>query len=305
MTYMDKMLISCVTRGMYARDGFPGQRLQVVPQPLVRALLHRPVTGRLIVTDCGTFPRATAHRRSRPEGSRSAIVILCTEGSGWYRPDASGEIHPIEAGQVLVIEPGVAHEYGSNPDDPWTIWWMHVAGSDVPELLEAMRVSTARPILRVRDLYRSTALIDEALTRMETDESVPTLLAASGAAWHLLAMLAADQVDTPQREDPIRQALAYLQERIGTRTSVAELASLAGLSSSHFAALFSQATGHGVLSYQNSLRMARARDLLDTTSLAVAGVAHAVGYSDALYFSRQFQKHHGVSPSAYRKQAKG
>lgn len=302
---MDKTLIPCVTWSMYLKEGFPGQRLQVMPHPLVRIVLDRPVTGRLVVTDCGVFPHAIAHRRSRPQGSRQAIVILCTEGSGWCRLGASDEIHAIEAGQVLVIEPGVAHEYGSNPDDPWTIWWMHVAGSDVPELLDAMRVSTNRPVLRVRDLYRSTALIDEALTRMETDESVPTLLAASGAAWHLLAMLAADQVDAPQREDPVRQALAYLQERIGTRTSVAELASLAGLSSSHFAALFSQATGHGVLSYQNSLRMARARDLLDTTSLAVSGVAHAVGYTDALYFSRQFQKHHGASPSAYRRQAKG
>ncbi|MFZ4893623.1 helix-turn-helix domain-containing protein [Plantibacter sp. Mn2098] len=290
---------------MYLKEGFPGQRLQVMPQPLVRVVLSRPVTSRLVVTDCGVFPRAIAHRRSRPQGSRQAIVILCTEGSGWCRVGGDDTIHPIGAGQVLVIEPGVPHEYGSNPDAPWTIWWMHVAGSDVPELLDAMRVSPTRPVLRVRDVYRSTALIDEALTRMETDESVPTLLAAAGAAWHLLAMLAADQVDSPQREDPIRQALAYLQERIGTRTSVAELASLAGLSPSHFAALFTQATGHGVLAYQNSLKMSRARDLLDTTGLAVSDVARAIGYTDALYFSRQFHKHHGASPTAYRKQAKG
>lgn len=288
---------------MYIHEGFPGQRLRVMPAPLARAALKRPATSQILVTDCGYFPRAMDHGRSRPLGSAQLIVILCAEGAGWCElPTGS---HIVRSGQALVIPPGTPHSYGADPSDPWSIWWLHIAGSDVHELFTAMRVNEERPVIGIRDPYRTSALIDEALTRMETDESTSSLVAAAGAAWHLLALLAADQTNPSQREDPVRQCVIYLQDRIGLRTSVGELAALAGLSPSHFAALFTRATGHGVLEYQTSLRMSRARELLDQTSESVAAVSRAVGYTDALYFSRQFRKHHGVSPSEYRAHAKG
>jgi len=80
---------------------------------------------------------------------------------------------------------------------------------------------------------------------------------------------------------------------------------MAGLSESHFAALFRRATGYGALEYQIRLRMGLARVLLDTTARTISSIAHQVGYSDPLYFSRQFRRIHGMSPSQYRSQDKG
>lgn len=47
--------------------------------------------------------------------------------------------------------------------------------------------------------------------------------------------------------------------------------------------------------------MANAQNLLETTDYNISEVAAAVGYDNALYFSRLFRKHIGVSPSEYRK----
>ena len=80
---------------------------------------------------------------------------------------------------------------------------------------------------------------------------------------------------------------------------------MVGLSASHYAALFRRATGYGVLEYQTRLRMALARELLDTTDRSVASIAREIGYTDPLYFSRHFTKVHGASPTAYRALAKG
>jgi AraC-like DNA-binding protein len=99
--------------------------------------------------------------------------------------------------------------------------------------------------------------------------------------------------------------MRYLEERVDGAIRVSDLARLVGVSTSHLGALFRDATGGGVLAYHTALKMARARRLLDTTDLHVAEVAREVGYPDPFYFSRQFRRVHGVSPSDYRVQRKG
>ena len=47
-------------------------------------------------------------------------------------------------------------------------------------------------------------------------------------------------------------------------------------------------------------RMARACELLDTTQLAVADIALAVGYENISFFHRLFKKYYAMSPRAYR-----
>jgi AraC family transcriptional regulator, arabinose operon regulatory protein len=284
--------------------GFAGERISVLARPLMREALGRPLTSRLLVTDCGYFPHAADHERSRPQGSPQAIVILCVDGAGWCRlPAGRFEVGP---GQALVVPSGVPHAYGAAAEHPWTIWWLHLGGADVPDLIDAVLPGPGRPVIHVGDVYRAVALIDDALGRMEHDDSARSRQAAAGAAWHLLALLAADRTGGPAgRDEAVRQAQRYLREHVSARTSVAELAALARLSPSHFAALFRRATGFGVLQYQTRLRMARARELLDTTDRSVTEIARALGYADPFYFSRQFRSVHGTSPSDYRVQHKG
>lgn len=289
--------------GVYIREGFPGQRFRVVPRPLVAEALRRAATSRLVVTDCGYFPRAQGHGRERKTGLDQAIIILCVDGRGWCRL-GSGR-HEIESNQALIIPPGEAHAYGADEHRPWTIWWMHVTGADVADLLRAARVTTAQPVLGVQDMFKTTALVDEALKRLERDDSVPSLVAAAGAAWHLLALLAADQSSLHPHTDPVDQAQDYLRQNVGERISIADLAAIAGLSASHFSALFRKSSGASVLQYQTRLRMARARELLDTTDRPVGVIARMAGYPDAYYFSRQFRHVHGISPSDYRAQDTG
>jgi AraC-like DNA-binding protein len=302
--HLEKTTIRRHDGGMTRAQGFAGERISVLPRPLIHQALGRPLTGRLLVTDCGHFPVAAGHRRSRPSGSGQAIVIVCADGRGWCDlPAGRRAVHP---GQALVVPPGVPHTYGAADGDPWTIWWLHLAGSDVRELLAAAQVDAERPVVGVGDVYRAVALIDESLRRMERDDSAASLQAAAGAAWHLLALLAADQTPaTSGGHDPVRQARQYLHDHIGTRVAVAELAALARLSPSHFAALFRKATGVGVLKYQTRLRMSRARELLDTTDLPIATIARRLGYQDPFYFSRQFHTAHGIPASTYRAQHKG
>jgi len=60
-------------------------------------------------------------------------------------------------------------------------------------------------------------------------------------------------------------------------------------------------TGKSVSDFIRSLRLEKARELLETTEMNVTEVCYAVGFSSPNYFSRAFQEAFGKPPSALRK----
>jgi AraC family transcriptional regulator, arabinose operon regulatory protein len=289
-------------RAVTIAEGFRDERLAVVPRPLVAEALRAPVTRRLLATDAGWFPRARAHGIRRPSGVAETVVILCTAGAGWV--ETTGPAQRVGAGDAVVLPASVPHAYGADADDPWTIWWCHLAGTDVADLVGALAATPERPIVAVRRPDQAVALLDEIVGGLERDPSPAERIAASGAAWRLLTRIAADRM-LPGHGDPLQRAIAHLAERLDRPVPVAELARLVGVSPSHLGALFRRATGGGVLAHHTALRMARARRLLDGTDTPVARIAREVGYEDAFYFSRRFARHHGMSPTAYRRRDAG
>ena len=291
------------TQSMAIADGFPGQRMLVLPRPRVREFLDQPGTNHLVVTDCGYFPEAQSHGRTRNTPLGQAVVMVCANGKGWCET-AAGRFE-VETGQVVVLPPGHPHSYGADADDPWTLWWLHVAGPELPAFCAGAGMTIDAPVRKPANLYPLVTLLTEVVQWMERDATSQSLLAAAGAAWHLLTLLAADRTTSDSSTDVIDQAAAYLRAHISEHISVAELSAMARLSSSHFNALFKKHIGYPVLQYQTQLRMARAREMLDTTGLPIATIADTVGYPDAFYFTRQFRQVHGVTPRDYRAQHKG
>lgn len=300
---MDKTLICVNACPMVIADGFPGQRMFILPRPRVKEALKLPGTRHLVVTDCGYFPAARSHGLSRTEPLDETVIIICTAGKGWCRVDE--QTHAIGEGQVLVLPPGVAHAYGSEQDDPWTVWWLHVSGSDVAEFLATSGLTRTAPVRSASDVYRLVTLVEEIVQQMERDLGAANLLAASGAAWHLLALVTSTASAPTAQTTVIDRAKSYLRSNLSDRVSVTELAAMARLSPSHFAALFRNQVGLPVVQYQTQLRMARARELLDTTDLPIARIAAGIGFVDPYYFSRQFRAVHGMTARQYRAQSKG
>ncbi|MGR0161148.1 helix-turn-helix domain-containing protein [Paenarthrobacter nitroguajacolicus] len=284
--------------------GFVNQRLVVVPRPLIREALTRPITRRLVVTDAGAFPVAKEHGRHRPEGANETIVILCVAGAGWVE---SGGFRVDVTKSTAVVLPGgtgLAHSYGASIEDPWTIWWCHVLGSDVAELIGESGVSPERPLIPLVAIDRLTAMLDEIITALERDQSPARLVATAGMAWKLLATLAVER-RLPEQGSPLQRAMKFLEDRVDGSIRLPDLAKVVGVSSSQLSKLFKDATGGGVLAHHAALKMARARLLLDTTDLTIAEVGREIGLNDQFYFSRQFTRMHGVSPRAYRAEGKG
>lgn len=280
------------------RDGFTGQRFLVVPDPTVLEALGQPVTRYLLVSDAGFFPNAHRHARSRPQGANEHVYMVCTDGRGTVTTPLGK--FAVAKGDAILLPAHVAHSYAADEHDPWTLWWFHVTGRDSDELFKAASDSIGGPVAHLRDVAPFTTLISQIIDELESTTN-GGLMRSAGCAWQVLThTIASGKRPAGETESPVDRALEYLRRTAPERTSVEDLAALVGLSVSQFSALFRAQVGVPPLRYQNELRLTMARELLDTTTMPVAEVADACGYDDALYFSRQFAKLHGQSPTSYR-----
>lgn len=74
-----------------------------------------------------------------------------------------------------------------------------------------------------------------------------------------------------------------------------------GLSYRHVGRLFREHVGMSPKQYQVDARLELARQLLDDPSLTIRDVAEQLQFSSPQHFSREFSKHCGQSPRAYRR----
>lgn len=94
-------------------------------------------------------------------------------------------------------------------------------------------------------------------------------------------------------------ALRAIHQNVSRQWTVAELAGLAGMSRSVFAARFSEAVGKGPIDYLLSWRMAIAKDAILNGSLTFSAIAFSVGYQSAGAFTTAFKRVVGCSPKRF------
>ena len=102
-------------------------------------------------------------------------------------------------------------------------------------------------------------------------------------------------------EDLIIPAVTYIHSKYTEETiSIANLAKMCGVSETHFRKIFFNVKGCSPVDYINSLKLSRAKELLNSGMYTVSEVAEQSGFHDESYFSRFFKKQTGLSPSKYR-----
>lgn len=157
------------------------------------------------------------------------------------------------------------------------------------------------------------------------------LMAGSGAAWHMLALALIARFASPEEAMQVARvnllstndvsALAYASLTRGGRADdpvvarcqlwaaqnyraenpVSQLVALSGLAERTFKRRFTDATGMSPLEYIHTLRLEEAKQLLESTDLPVEAIAVEVGYQDASFFNRLFQRKVALTPARYRR----
>lgn len=98
----------------------------------------------------------------------------------------------------------------------------------------------------------------------------------------------------------VQKAVELMKEDTRREWSPAELAAYARLPPRSFNRLFRAETGTTPARFLKSLRMQRAKDLLENSFLATREIVRSVGLSSESHFARDFKKHYGVTPGQLR-----
>jgi transcriptional regulator GlxA family with amidase domain len=98
----------------------------------------------------------------------------------------------------------------------------------------------------------------------------------------------------------VQAAIALMDSSFHRELSVEDIARAVNLSSSHLTHLFKAETGVAPLQYLKSLRMRKAKELMETTFLNVKQVMNNVGIRDKGHFTRDFKKTFGLTPAQYK-----
>jgi transcriptional regulator GlxA family with amidase domain len=86
---------------------------------------------------------------------------------------------------------------------------------------------------------------------------------------------------------------------------LAEIARSVNLSETRLRSLFRAETGTTPARHLKSLRMRKAKELLEESFLNVKQVMFEVGISDRRHFAREFRDLYGRTPTEYRKSVRG
>jgi AraC-like DNA-binding protein len=245
-------------------------------------------------------------------------LVIIFGGTGLHVTEAG--MQPLVAGDVMIIKSGVSHGFDAcrglklcnimyDPDDllPDRGDVLGLAGYYAlfvvePTYAEArsFRSNLHLDMVELQELGTLTAaMLDEIARRRPGYESM-----IRGYFMQLVVYLArryAEIVEqVPASVLQIARVVMLLENTSQERLRLDELAETAHLSKTQLLRLFKATYQLSPIQYMLRLRIARACHLLKQRGCAVSRAAFESGFNDSNYFSRQFRKVMGMSPTDYR-----
>ncbi len=106
-------------------------------------------------------------------------------------------------------------------------------------------------------------------------------------------------------QSTIQLIIQYIDQHFHEPLSLKTLSYDYNISPAYLGQQFKKEVGMSFTDYLNGLRITRAKELLASSNLKEKSIALEVGYADHNYFYRVFKKYEKISPSTYRKTARG
>jgi AraC-like DNA-binding protein len=238
------------------------------------------------------------------------LIHYVISGKGVF--SSQGEEYELGAGDSFVIEPEQLISYVSDETDPWHYCWIAFTGTQAAALVVSTGVNPLQPIIHTKRNRHIPVLfrhIQQALRSKKANaqlKSIGYLHLLLGEYCETLSASTLTGVVTEAESDRIvQQAIHYLSTQYAEPITIELMAESLGYNRAYLSRMFKRHTKVTPVTFLLKLRVDKARLLLrERLELTIEQIASSVGFYDPLYFSKQFRRWYGVSPSEYRNQIK-
>lgn len=120
---------------------------------------------------------------------------------------------------------------------------------------------------------------------------------------HTLSMEPYQRIEkTPKTNSNVetfRQLVLYLHQHLSDHLTVEQICKANMLSRSQLQKLFHAQCGHSAIDYFSNLKMEAAKEMIRMNDMNFTQIAEKLGFTSIHYFSRQFKKITGMTPTEY------
>lgn len=154
--------------------------------------------------------------------------------------------------------------------------------SEEPEKIIAQRETLLKAVTEQRTFSQAAALVEK--YAQEVFDELQELNSSSGQRQGMLAM-------------------DYIQKNyMDPGLSLNSICSYLNISTSYFSTIFKEMTGETFIEVLTKVRMEKAKELLENTTMKNYEIAEKVGFSDPHYFGISFKKITGKTPTEYARE---
>ena len=227
-------------------------------------------------------------------------LLYNPEGEGVFRTAHCSEIR-LKPGDMFLLFPGEWHSYHPLSCTGWKSYWIGFRGRNMDDRVRAGFLSPEKPVYHVgyssdiEELYRSAY-------KQAVEEAAYSQQVMAGLVNHLIGMMYSLERNielgkNQQQVDMINRARLRIRQSLESDLTIQHVAEEMGVSYSNFRKLFKEFTGLSPATYQQELRLQRAKELLSTTDLTVKEIAYRLNFESPDYFSAKFKLKMGCKPS--------
>jgi AraC family L-rhamnose operon transcriptional activator RhaR/AraC family L-rhamnose operon regulatory protein RhaS len=258
-----------------------------------------------------------------PADRQCARIILVSGGTGSF--EAGRRTQEVSMGHVVIVSPGYSVRF-VRPEN----LQMRVVSVEVPAFrAEARHWDIARsanfkalfPFAASRAPQQGAQkLLDFCLISQIFEQllalagEIEREIAEQHPGWRDLASLhfqhlciAASRGYAQQRRTSldtdrrVARAVEYIDRNFREEITVDALAHAAAMSKRNFYRLFRQTLGLTPNAHLKQVRLTRASEMLRLSEATITEICYDCGFTDSNFFSREFRRTHGMSPTYYRR----
>lgn len=255
---------------------------------------------RITITD-SKFNKTPPYWRLNKQIINHSKLYYIIAGEGYLQID--GEEVVIRKGDFLYIPEGCKLSYHASKDNPLVKYWCNFkvtlgSGSFSEYIQMPYRISVGE------EKWLEERF--ESLVKLMSSSDPFSPMAAKSVLFEIfysyIQRVTPEGIELKdsQSSTDLNKVLVYMDQNMHNKITLATLAEIVNVHPNYMIKLFKSKFGVAPIEYLNTLRVARAKELIELGNHTVSEISDRCGFNNQYYFSQVFKKQVGLSPTGYR-----